>query len=224
MTQEYQRPRTIVRYTFWTRFNHWLNAAAFILAALSGLALYHPATNWLTGLFGGGVWTRVLHPFIGVFMFVMFILLALRVGKGQRLRTEDWVWLRNIKTVLRNEEEGVPSVGRYNAGQKIIYFISLISMLVMLITGIVMWRSYFSWMFPDWMLSFFSMLHALSATVLICSIIGHIYAGIWIKGSMNAMTKGEVTYGWAYKHHRKWFQDVVQNQTTEAEQSSTRRS
>ena len=40
--------------------------ASFVLLALSGLALFHPALFWLTNLFGGGPWTRILHPFIGV--------------------------------------------------------------------------------------------------------------------------------------------------------------
>ena len=46
--------------------------SCFILAALSGLAFFHPALFFLTDLFGGGPWTRILHPFIGVVMFAAF--------------------------------------------------------------------------------------------------------------------------------------------------------
>ncbi|MGF6919625.1 cytochrome b subunit of formate dehydrogenase [Paraburkholderia sp. 40] len=42
-----------------------------MLLALSGLALFHPSMFWLTALFGGGQWTRVLHPFVGVVMFLV---------------------------------------------------------------------------------------------------------------------------------------------------------
>jgi formate dehydrogenase subunit gamma len=47
-------------------------AILFFMAGLSGLALFHPALFWLSNLFGGGPWTRILHPFMGVLMFVLF--------------------------------------------------------------------------------------------------------------------------------------------------------
>jgi formate dehydrogenase subunit gamma len=52
------------------------------------------------------------------------------------------------------------------------------------------------------------LLHAFFAFALICAIIVHIYAGIWVKGSIRAMTRGGVTAGWAWKHHRAWFREV----------------
>jgi formate dehydrogenase subunit gamma len=59
-----ERRDVIVRYTANERTNHWIVAIAFVLAALSGLALFHPALYWLSALFGGGPWTRILHPII----------------------------------------------------------------------------------------------------------------------------------------------------------------
>ena len=56
-----------------------------------------------------------------------------------------------------------------------------------------------------------SLLHAIFAFVLILTIVVHIYAGIWVKGSVRAMMRGTVTYGWAWKHHRAWFRDVTRN-------------
>jgi formate dehydrogenase subunit gamma len=47
--------------------------------------------------------------------------------------------------------------------------------------------------------------------VLIISIIVHIYAAIWVKGSMGAMLRGFVTFGWARKHHRKWFEESIRD-------------
>ena len=61
------RRGSLVRYTAELRTNHWLTALGFVFAALSGLALFHPALFWLSNLFGGGPWTRVLHPFIGYY-------------------------------------------------------------------------------------------------------------------------------------------------------------
>jgi formate dehydrogenase subunit gamma len=49
--------------------------------------------------------------------------------------------------------------------------------------------------------------------VLILSIIVHIYAGIWIKGSIGAMLHGWVSRAWARKHHELWYRDVTGDKT-----------
>ncbi|MNY78462.1 Formate dehydrogenase, cytochrome b556(fdo) subunit [compost metagenome] len=50
--------------------------------------------------------------------------------------------------------------------------------------------------------------HAAAAFVLITSIIVHIYAAIWIKGSMGAMLTGKVSRAWARKHHPGWYKEI----------------
>ena len=82
------------------RANHWLTAITMILAALSGLALFHPAFFWLTNLFGGGTWTRILHPFIGVVLAVSFGLLAQRFYRDNLITEADREWMRRIRDVL----------------------------------------------------------------------------------------------------------------------------
>ena len=199
----------ILRYTAVTRINHWIVAISFVLLALSGLALFHPALFWLTNLFGGGPWTRILHPFIGCVMVLAFELLAAKYWHNNGLQRNDWAWLRNIRDVIENREENVPEVGRFNAGQKLLFYVMVGSVLVLLLTGIVIWRAYFTAYFPIDVVRMAALLHALFAFVLICGIIVHIYAAIWIKGSIRAMTRGWVTWGWAFKHHRAWFREVT---------------
>ena len=65
-------PVIVDRYTVAARINHWITAICLVLLALSGLALFHPSLFFLTGLFGGGQMARILHPWIGVVMFVSF--------------------------------------------------------------------------------------------------------------------------------------------------------
>ena len=202
-----KRRDTLVRYTANERTNHWIVAIAFVLAALSGLALFHPALFWLTNLFGGGPWTRILHPILALLMALAFLFLAATVWKDNRMQDRDWTWLRQIKDVVNNREERLPEVGRYNAGQKLLFFVIVICMLGLLLSGIVIWRAYFSMYFSIGVIRFASLVHAICALVLICAIILHIYAAIWIKGSMRAMTRGTVTPGWAWKHHRAWFRE-----------------
>jgi formate dehydrogenase subunit gamma len=35
----------------------------------------------------------------------------------------------------------------------------------------------------------------------------HVYAAIWVRGTVSAMTQGSVTAGWAWRHHRKWLRE-----------------
>src|SRR5690606_9151266 len=140
----------IQRYTAGERSNHWIVAILFILAGLSGLALFHPAFYWLSNLFGGGVWTRILHPFIGVLMVVCFFVLAIRLFRYNLFTRRDAEWLRHIGDVLANREDNVPDAGRYNAGQKLLFFALILLVLGLLLTGLVMWRAYFPGFFPIW--------------------------------------------------------------------------
>src|SRR5690625_7238329 len=110
--------RLIVRYSPGQRVNHWIVAICFVLLALSGLALFHPAFYWLTALFGGGQWTRILHPFFGVFMFIVFFLLAFRMWGDNYMDARDREWIRSMRQVVNNREEGVPEVGRFNGDRK----------------------------------------------------------------------------------------------------------
>ncbi len=196
------------RYNANERSNHWAVALLFILSSLSGLALFHPALFWLSNLFGGGTWTRILHPFIGVLMSILFVLMALRFAGRNRIKAHDRQWLSQWRKVVTNHEEDLPPVGKYNAGQKLLFWSLVISMLMLLISGIVIWRAYFSSFFAIDLIRFASVLHAFFAFVLITSITVHIYAAIWVKGSMGAMLYGKVSRAWARKHHRLWYDEM----------------
>jgi len=198
---------TLLRYSAGVRTNHWLNAICFVLAALSGLALFHPALFWLSNLFGGGPWTRILHPFLGLAMLLLFLALSARVWDENRFAAGDWQWLRQWRDVVNNREERLPEVGRYNGGQKLVFFVVVGCLVVLFVTGLPMWRSYFT--LPATIVRAAAVLHAISALVLICTILVHIYAGFWVRGSMHAMLRGTVTPGWAWKHHRTWLRQVT---------------
>ncbi len=200
---------TLVRYTARDRTRHWATAIAFVLAALSGLALFHPALFGLSGLFGGGPWTRILHPYIGLLMVLAFILLGRRFWKENSMQPRDWQWLRQYRDVVNNREERLPEVGRYNAGQKLVYWAVVVCLAFLLVTGVLIWREYFSLYVSVRAVRISSLLHAFFAFVLIVSIIVHIYAALWVKGSVHAMIRGTVTPGWAWKHHRAWYREMI---------------
>jgi formate dehydrogenase subunit gamma len=203
----------IVRYDASERTNHWLGAICFVLAALSGLALFHPALFFLSNLIGGGPWTRILHPYLGLAMCLSFVFLASRVARDNRMQPKDWQWLRQYRDVIENREERLPEVGRYNAGQKLVFYAVVGCLTLLLLTGIIIWRVYTTGYFPVGVVRLGSVLHAIAALVLICTIIVHVYAAIWVKGSVEAMTLGTVTPGWAWKHHRAWFREIMGHAT-----------
>ena len=199
----------IVRYTTRDRTTHWIVAIAFILAALSGLAMFHRAVFWFSVFFGGGTWTRVLHPFIGLFMLLAFVPLAFLVRSDNRMTAADWRWLGQWRDVVTGREERLPEVGRYNGGQKLVFFLQILCLALLLLSGIVIWRPYFASYFSIPLIRVAALVHAICAFVLIIAIIVHVYAGIWVRGSVRAMTRGLVSPGWAWKHHRAWFREVT---------------
>ena len=136
---------------------------------------------WLTALFGGGQWTRILHPFVGLVMFVSFAILVVRFWHHNALDADDRQWLKQIGDVLTNQEDKLPPVGRYNAGQKLLFFTLVACLLLLLLSGVVIWRRYFSFYFPIGVIRAAAVVHAVAAFVLIASIIVHIYAALWVK-------------------------------------------
>jgi formate dehydrogenase subunit gamma len=125
------------------------------------------------------------------------------------MQARDWLWLRQYRDVVNNREERLPEVGRYNAGQKLVFYAVVLCLAGLLLSGLVIWRAYFSFYFPIAVVRLAAVVHAVCGLVLICTIIVHIYAAIWVKGSVEAMTRGRVTPGWAWKHHRAWFREIM---------------
>ena len=128
-------PVTVDRYTAGARINHWITAASLVLLALSGLALFHPSLFFLTGLFGGGETTRAIHPWIGVVLFFGFLGPVPPLLARQPLEGEDGTWMRRLSDVLRSNEEKLPEVGKYNAGQKMVFWLMSILIIILICSG-----------------------------------------------------------------------------------------
>src|SRR5450755_3734110 len=119
MTRPPRHPRgTLIRNSTATRINHWITAGCFVLLTLSGLSMFHPLLFWLSALFGGGQWARAVHPWIGVVLAVSYAGLIIQFWRDNFWGRDDIGWLAAISKVIANREDGVPEVGRFNAGQK----------------------------------------------------------------------------------------------------------
>jgi len=198
----------IVRYSGSDRFNHWLVALLFVLAAVSGLAFFHPSLFFLSNVLGGGQLSRILHPFIGVAMFVLFVILYFKFWHHNILHKNDRQWLKQIGDVIADREERLPEVGRYNGGQKLLFWVMTITMLLLVLSGMAFWRPYFASNFHIDTVRLAAVVHAGAAAVLILGIIVHVYAALWVKGTIKGMWTGVVTSAWARKHHPGWYKEV----------------
>lgn len=202
-----RNPRDLQRYTASERANHWIVGICFILLGLSGLALFHPAFYPLTQLFGGGPWTRILHPYVGVVMALFFIIMVIRFWRLNVMEQRDIEWLKNVDKMVDGDDHDMPEQGKYNGGQKLLFWGLVVFMLVLLVSGVLMWYAWLT--MPVDIVRLASVLHAFAAFAIIGLIILHVYAAIWTRGTIRAMMYGTVTRAWAKQHHRGWYRKVT---------------
>jgi len=223
MSQAASGSTRVHRYSAGARLNHWVTAISLILLALSGMALFHPSLFFLTGLFGGGALTRTIHPWIGVLILFSFFGLFFRFWRQNLWRRIDTVWLKKGRAVLAGHEEEIPEIGKYNAGQKLVFWLMTLLMVVLFVSGLAMWDEQHQWLKGTLGLDFSvhqkriaALVHALGAVVTILVWIVHVYAAIWVKGTVSAMTRGTVSGGWGWRHHRGWLKDEIAKERSQA--------
>ena len=202
-----RNPKDLTRYDAQERANHWLVGICFILLALSGLAFFHPAFYPLTQLFGGGVWARILHPIIGWLMMIGFVLMYFRFKSLNRMEPADREWLDRVGEMMDGNDHNMPEQGKYNGGQKAMFWAMSVCMLLLFVSGIILWRAYFS--FPVDVVRLGAVVHAAVAAIMIAMIFVHVYAALWVRGTVRAMVYGTVTRAWAKQHHRAWYRQVT---------------
>jgi formate dehydrogenase subunit gamma len=200
----------IVRYTLVERVMHWIAGLSYVYQLLTGLAFYSPHLFWIAIVLGGAPTSRFWHPWVGL-LFTAALFWMLGVWRGDvRFTAPDRAWEKAIGHYIRNEDEDLPPVGRFNAGQKFFFWVMLYAGIVLLISGVVLW-------FPDmipWSLRFLRyaavLLHVSAALVSIGAFIIHVYMGTVLeRGSFTSMVRGEVSPAWARTYHRLWYDRIT---------------
>jgi len=196
----------VPRFSFQERTIHWLAALSFLYAALTGLALWSPRLFWLASIFGGGNTVRGWHPWGGA-IFAIVLGFMFRNWAGQmRLDAEDRAWLRQAHRYATHDEEGLPEAGRFNAGQKMLFWTQAISMLFLLFSGVVLW---FPETMPRSLRLAVILIHPIAAIISISGIIVHIYMGTAaVPEAFRGMIQGWVRPAWAASHHPKWYREI----------------
>src|SRR5262249_49422944 len=132
---------TLLRHPVYTRCVHWGAAAFFVLALLSGFAIYTPwLFRLLTPIFGGGPMTRLLHPWFSLGFVALFALQTLNWIQPMTWTGDDSRWLRQLKEYVTNAHALEPEyVDFFNAGQKLYFWTIVASAIIFLVSGIPMW-------------------------------------------------------------------------------------
>jgi formate dehydrogenase subunit gamma len=117
--------------------------------------------------------------------------------------------LSHIRELANNNHRNMPEAGKLNGGQKLMFWALTICMVLLALSGIVIWRAYFSFLFPAWLIRFSAVVHAAAGVAMIGLIMGHIYLAIWTKESIGAMLTGRVRRAWAKQHHPAWFREMT---------------
>ena len=206
----------IERYTFRERVMHWLTGLTYLYGLATGLAFYSPHLYWLAFVFGGGPTSRFWHPILGV-VFVMGTLWMQNLWRRDMEITEtDRRWLDRVENYVTNRDELLPLQERFNAGQKLFYWLMFYGALLLLFSGFFLWVPEYIPRQAAWIRPLMVLIHEIAALATIGGFIIHIYMGIFfVPDSMQAITTGWVSRAWAKTHHRLWYIRVTGGQSAE---------
>jgi formate dehydrogenase subunit gamma len=196
----------VIRFSVRERAVHWLVALSFLYAALTGLALWSPRLFWIASVFGGGPTVRAWHPWGGILFVVFFSAMFIAWKRQMRLDADDRRWLRQAHRYAVHDESGLPEAGRFNAGQKSLFWTQSVNGVLLLLSGIVLW-------WPDAMPRLLRelavLIHPATAVIAIAGLIVHIYMGTAaVPEAFRGMIQGWVTPRWAASHHPKWYREI----------------
>ena len=202
--------RNIVRYTFRERLVHWFGGLTYVYLLMSGLALYSPYLYWMASVVGGGPAARYWHPWVGLLFLIAMVLMHSLWRADMKIMDTDRRWSREIKHYVKNEDEKMPPVDRFNAGQKQFYWIMLAGSIGLVLTGFIMWLPEYLSRGLNWIRQLAIIVHVIAALITIGAFIVHVYMGVFVvPGGFTGMVRGGVSPEWARTHHRLWFERVA---------------
>ncbi|MGN6284000.1 MAG: formate dehydrogenase subunit gamma [Afipia sp.] len=200
--------RTIVRFSGFERFVHWMTATCFVILAISGLNITfgRPLLLPLIGFEAFSAWSqwaKYAHNYLS-FPFTIGVVLIFLMWIGGNIPNKvDIKWLKEGGGIVGHQH---PPAYRFNAGQKAIYWIVVIGGGAVAITG-------YQLMFPFYVTNIEGMqlaqiVHAVVGVLFVAVMLAHIYIGtIGMEGAFEAMGEGTVDLNWAREHHSLWLEE-----------------
>ncbi|NMJ43117.1 formate dehydrogenase subunit gamma [Roseomonas sp. JC162] len=202
--------RTIQRFNVFERGNHWMVASCFIILALSGLNLTF-GRHVLLPLVGPVAFTEISHwgkmahnflafPFTLGLVFMLLLWIKDNIPNGTDIR-----WLKAGGGLVGH---GEPESGRFNAGQKGIFWITVLGGAAVAVSGYMLVFPFFFTDIQGMQLS--HIVHSIIAVLMIAVMVAHIYIGtVGMDGAVEAMTTGQVDLNWAKQHHNLWVEEEM---------------
>ena len=200
----------ILRYPFSERVVHWIAGLSYVYCLITGLAFWSPYMFWLAVLVGGGATARFWHPWLGL-VFAASTFWMYRIWAGDmRIHDVDRAWAKSIDRYIRNEDEALPAIGRFNYGQKLFFWLMFYGAILLVASGLVLW-------FPElipwtwrWVRFLAVAVHVIAALATIGGFIIHVYMGTaMVRGGFTSIIRGEVSASWARTHHRLWYDELT---------------
>ena len=210
--------RRILRYNFHERVVHAGAALSYVYLFLTGLAFWTPALYWLAIVLGGGYLSRLLHPWVGVLFSVAVLNMYVMWRRDMRTTDADRAWRKEIRHYIRNEDSQMPPAGRFNFGQKQLFWLMVGGGVALLVSGVVLWLvASIPWELRG--LRYAAVLvHAVAALLTIGGFIVHLYMGLLVvPGGLSAILHGEVTERFARHHHRLWLEETGRGVTNDVQ-------
>jgi formate dehydrogenase subunit gamma len=209
-TEQRVRPGYVLRYSFRERLWHWVAGLSYIYLLLTGLAFWSPWLFWLAILLGGAPVSRMLHPWGGLIFSIAVIQMYRMWASEMGITPDDKAWFGAVRHYISNEDDQMPPAGRYNAGQKSLFWGFFVCMILLLLSGLVLW-------FPEyipWSLRYLRYIavltHASAALLTVGLFMIHVYMGVFAeRGAIGSVIRGEVTLAFAKRFHPRWYQEIT---------------
>jgi formate dehydrogenase subunit gamma len=197
--------RTLVRFNSFERFVHWMTAACFIILAISGLNITFgkqillPLTGPET-FTAWSQWAKYAHNYVS-FPFTLGVVLIFLMWIAWNFPSKiDVRWLKEGGGLVGDKH---PPAGRFNAGQKLIYWIVVLGGAAVAVTGYLLMFPFYGTGVAGMQLA--QVIHGIVSVLFVAVMLAHIYIGtIGMQGAFEAMWDGTVDANWAKEHHSLW--------------------
>lgn len=200
--------RTIVRFNAVERAIHWMTATCFIILALSGLNITF-GKGLLLPVIGANAFTgwseaaKYAHNFLS-FPFTIGVVMILLMWIGGNIPNKvDANWIKRGGGIVGGDH---PPAYRFNAGQKMIYWIVVLGGGAAAVSGYVLMFPFYTTDIAGMQLA--QVVHATVGVLFVAAMLAHIYIGtIGMEGAFEAMGEGTVDVNWAKQHHALWLEE-----------------
>jgi formate dehydrogenase subunit gamma len=199
--------RVLVRFSACERLVHWMTAACFILLAISGLNITfgRPLLLPLIGpdaFTAWSQWAKYAHNYLSFpFTLGVFTIFLMWIAWNIPNRV-DVEWLKRGGGIVGHDH---PPADRFNAGQKMIYWIVVLGGTAVAVSGYILMFPFYGTNIADMQVA--QIVHGVAALLFVAVMLGHIYIGtIGMEGAFEGMWDGTVDVNWAKEHHRVWLE------------------